>query len=77
MIFISDDLRIFEVLKLKIIVIYILWYFIKDAVHVSSFVGWGSRVVGTLKLDTAHRATIKINTPIAMMSSYFFLNFIT
>ena len=73
--FISEDLRIFEVLKLKIIVIYILWYFIKDAVHVSSFVGWGSRVVGTLKLDTAHRATI--NTPIAMMSSYFFLNFIT
>ena len=63
--FISEDLRIFEVLKLKIMVIYILWYFIKDAVH----------VVGTVKLDTAHGATI--NTPIAMTSSYTFLNFIT
>ena len=63
--FISEDLRIFEVLKLKIMVIYILWYFIKDAVH----------VVGTVKLDTAHGATI--NTPIAMTSPYTFLNFIT
>lgn len=73
--FISEDLRIFEVLKLKIIVIYILWYLIKDAVHVNSLVGWGSRVVGTVKLDTAHGATI--NTPIAMTSSNTFLNFIT
>ena len=73
--FISEDLRIFEVLNLKIMVIYILWYFIKDAMHVNSFVGWGSRVVGTVKLDTAHGATI--NTPIAMMSSYTFLKFIT
>lgn len=73
--FTSEDLRIFEVLKLRIMVIYILWYFIKDAVHVNSFVGWGSRVVGTVKLDTAHGATI--NTPIAMTSSYTFLNFIT
>ena len=73
--FISEDLRIFEVLKLKIIVIYILWYLIKDAVHVNSLVGWGSRVAGTVKLDTAHGATI--NTPIAMTSSNTFLNFIT
>ena len=73
--FISEDLRIFEVLKLKIIVIYILWYLIKDAVHVNSLVGWGSRVVDTVKLDTAHGATI--NTPIAMTSSNTFLNFIT
>ena len=73
--FISEDLRNVEVLKLKIMVIYILWYLIKAAVYVNSFVGWGSRVVGTVKLDTAHGATI--NNPIAMTSSYTFLNFIT